>query len=75
MVSMEDLAEKSVDKIKISRGYMCENCGQFNTLYYVTISMRESLEKLKRYRISHPDFHFHFAKTLKKAIGIQERVQ
>lgn len=71
MVNVETLTEKSVDKIKTARGYNCENCGQFNTLYHVTTSMRESLEKLKRYRITHPDFQFHFAKTLKKALSSQ----
>ena len=71
MVDVETLTEKSVDKIRTSRGYECENCGQFNALYYVTISLRESFEKLKRRRITHPDFHFHFAKTLKKALSSQ----
>lgn len=72
MVDFDQLAEKPVDKIRTSRGYFCEKCDQFNVLYNVTVSLRESLEKLKRFSATHPKFHFHFSKALKKAIGVQE---
>lgn len=74
MLDMNSLEERhlSWDKISTERGYICEGCKQFKTLYYVTPSLKESLDNLKKRDVKRKDFPFHFGKTLKKAIGVQK---
>src|SRR5258706_15486517 len=60
-----------VDKIKNDMGYICENCGSFQHLFFTTQSMIDAIKKLERTPISHSKFRFLFFKTLHKMMELQ----
>ena len=70
-VEMNILTEIPIDRVKREAGYTCEGCGKFQRLFLTTNSLNDATEKLKKMSVTHKNFRFHFAKTLKKAIGIQ----
>lgn len=74
MIDLDNLAEWQVDKLTTAQGFTCENCGKKQAVYATSLSLREAEKKLFRYSPSHHQFHFLFAKLLKKASGILEKV-
>jgi uncharacterized protein YlaI len=72
MVNMDTLIQKRVSATKNSAGYLCEECGQYNILYYTTASLEDALKKMNRYQPNHKDFYWHFSKTLKKMLGVND---
>jgi len=72
MVDMENLDGKPVNKIVTELGFMCE-CGTWVTVSYTTRSLEDALKKLASRSIKSAGYHFHFARTLRKAEGVQEK--
>jgi C4-type Zn-finger protein len=72
MVDMENLDGKPVNKIVTELGFMCE-CGTWVRLSYTTRSLDDALIKLEKKSPGSAGYHYHFAKALRKAEGVQEK--
>lgn len=72
MVDMNSLFGRPAGKLLTEHGYFCANCLLFNRLYLSTRSLDDAIQKLKSVRVTHPKFQFFFAKTLRKALGVQK---
>jgi hypothetical protein len=64
--------KRMVDRVATDMGFICANCGTWVHVYYTTPSLDDAMLKLEN-RSNSWNFLFHFAKTLKKSEGIQER--
>lgn len=73
MVDLDALTEWPLDKVLTAQGYVCECCGRREALSFVTVSLREAVDRLTRWRPGQAQFEFHFAKLLKKAQGVNQR--
>ena len=72
MVDMDNLESQS-KHIYIELGTKCEQCEKWITISVTTRSLDEAFEKLSRRTPGSTNYHYHFAKTLKKCEGIQEK--
>ena len=72
MVDMESLDGKPINKIVTELGFMCE-CGTWIRVSYTTRSLEDALNKLEKKSPGSAGYHFHFARTLRKAEGVQEK--
>lgn len=72
MVSLDSLVKVRTDKIRTSAGFVCAHCDRFQEIYCSTSSLEDAFAKLRRIDRHRKDFRFHFAKVLKKALGIQD---
>lgn len=73
MVDMENLDRRPVDKVVTRLGTNCTNCDTWVTISYTTRSLDEAFAKLAKRSTDSKGYHFHFAKTLLKCEGIQEK--
>lgn len=73
MVDLDDLLTWPVDKVISAEGFECEFCGTMEAVQFMTVSLRDKMRKLLRYPSEHKKFPFLFAKTLKKAEGVNQR--
>jgi len=73
MVDMENLDRKPIDKITTELGFYCPKCEHWVKVSLTTLSLDTALAKLAKQSPEQCGYHFHFAKTLKKAEGVQER--
>lgn len=73
MVDMDNLDGKPISKIVTELGFSCAKCDAWVKVSYTTMSLDTALERVARIPTDNKSFHFHFAKALKKAEGIQER--
>jgi len=73
MVDMENLNGRPVDKLVSELGFNCIKCDQWVRVSYMTRLLDTALEKLVNKSPNSCGYHFHFAKTLRKAEGVQER--
>lgn len=70
---VESTERKILDKLYTVIGFTCQKCNTFNKIYVTTRSLDEAMQELERLNQSRQDFQYHFAKVLKKAIGVQEK--
>ena len=73
MVDMESLESQPVDKVVSRLGTRCINCDTWITISYTTRLLEDALKKLASRSTNSAGYHYHFAKALKKAEGVQER--
>jgi len=73
MVDMENLDRQPVDKVASRLGFTCQECGFWVTVSYTTRLLDDALRKLASRSTNSAGYHFHFAKTLKKCEGVQEK--
>lgn len=75
MIDLQNLAEWTVDRLITAQGFVCENCQAWEAVSYTSTSLQEAERKLSRYRPDQGQFKFLFAKLLRKASGMVERMQ
>ena len=63
----------SIFKLTTSEGYICENCNGRIPFFVTTQSLWDAMHRVEKIDPSKQSFRFHFLKTLKKAIGVQEK--
>jgi len=73
MVDMERLQYQPIDKVGERLGTTCTNCVTWVTVSYTTRSLEDALKKLASRSIKSAGYHYHFAKALRKAEGVQEK--
>ena len=73
MVDMDDLDGKPVNNITTELGFICTKCGTWVRVSYTTRSLDDALIKLEKKSPKSAGYHFHFARTLRKAEGVQEK--
>ena len=73
MIDMENLNSRTANKVVTILGQYCSKCGRWITISYTTLSLDMALMKLASRSTQSIGYHWHFAKTLKKAQGVQER--
>jgi hypothetical protein len=73
MVDMENLDGKPINKIVTELGFMCIKCDTWVRVSYTTRLLDDALIKLAKKSPESAGYHFHFARTLKKAEGVQEK--
>lgn len=74
MIGMENLSEWPMDKLITAQGFTCESCGTREAVSYTSTSLREAEKKLSRYTPQHEQFRYLFARLLRKASGIIEKM-
>lgn len=74
MIDLEHLSEWPVDKLITAQGFICENCKEREAVSCTSVSLREAENKLSRYRPDQAQFRFLFAKLVRKASGMAERL-
>jgi len=73
MVDMDKLERRPVDNVVTRMGAECTSCGAWITISYTTRSLDEAFDKLVKRSTDSRGYHYHFAKTLKKCEGVQEK--
>lgn len=73
MLDWGSLEERRISKLYWQEGYYCRECFKWNGLFFTTLALKQSLDRLKNMRPDHTSFLYHFLKTLKRAETIQER--
>ena len=73
MVDVEQMEIRPVSKLLKAEGYVCPH-GQWNPVFYLTLSLEEQMKKLNRIPVTHRNFRYYFSKTLRKAAGVQKKV-
>lgn len=73
MVDMEHMEIRVVSKLLKVEGFTCTH-GQWNPVFYTTVSLEEQFHKLDRMPVTHRNYRYYFAKTLRKAAGVQKRM-
>ncbi|MFA6198724.1 MAG: hypothetical protein WC734_06285 [Patescibacteria group bacterium] len=73
MVDMENLDGKPVNKIVTELGFNCTKCDTWVRVLYTTWSLDTALIKLAKKSPESAGYHYHFARTLRKAEGVQEK--
>jgi len=71
---MQDLAKleiRPVSNLVSVEGFTCKFCERWEAVFYTTQSLMALLERLEGMNPTHKNFGYYFAKTLKKAEGIQ----
>lgn len=72
MVDIGRMERRRVDALRAVEGFTCQH-GAWNPVFYLTRSLEEAMERLDQIPVTHRNFRYYFAKTLRKAEGIQER--
>lgn len=72
MVEIEVMPVRIVSNLVLAEGFYC-HCGIWNDWFFSTRSLLEQMGKLVRTPVTHRNFGYYFAKTLRKAAGIQKR--
>jgi hypothetical protein len=75
LVNLDNLSKRPIDKIVTAEGFACGKCGHWEAIFHSTPSLEEAMRKLMRLSPEKTGYRFHFLKTLKKAIGINERAE
>ena len=73
MVDMDSLEKQPVDKVVSKLGFVCKSCDNWVTVSYRTRMLDDALKKLESKSPQSANYHFHFARTLKKSEGVQEK--
>jgi len=73
MADMENLEGRPINNLVSELGFNCTKCGAWIRVTLTTLSLDTAFAKLSRQSSENIGYHFHFAKTLKKAEGVQER--
>lgn len=74
MIDMQNLAEWTVDRLITAQGFTCQQCSAREAVSYTSVSLQEAEKRLSRYRPEQGQFKFLFAKLLRKASGMVERM-
>jgi hypothetical protein len=72
MVEIDSMPFRIVSDLVRAEGFYC-HCGLWNDWFLTTRSLEEQMQKLKNISVTHRKFPFYFAKTLRKAAGVQKR--
>jgi len=73
MADMENLEGRPINNLVSELGFNCTKCEAWIRVTFTTRSLDTAMEKLAGKSPDSSGYHFHFAKTLKKAEGVQER--
>ena len=73
MVDMESLERHAIDGVASRLGIKCPKCDTWITVSYTTRLLDDALNKLASRSTNSAGYHYHFAKALKKAEGVQEK--
>ena len=73
MVDMESLESHPIDKVASKLESKCPQCDAWVTFSYTTRLLEDALKKLSSRSTNSAGYHYHFAKALKKAEGVQEK--
>lgn len=71
-MEVDHLEKRVMSKLLTVEGWVCKH-GSFNPVFRVTPSLQAAMERLDNMEITHRNFQFYFAKTLRKAEGVQKR--
>ena len=71
MLDLENLESRPLSKLTSVEGFTCRNCERWEAVFYTTQSLMALLERLEGMKPTHKNFAYYFAKTLKKAEGVQ----
>jgi hypothetical protein len=75
MVDFDNLLTWPVDKITWAEGFFCKKCGNKEAVFYNTTSLFVAMRKLDSISSGRADFQYHLARVLRKAEGINRRVE
>lgn len=73
MADMENLETRPINKLVSEMGFNCIKCSKWVRVTFMTRLLDTAMNKLASKSPESSGYHFHFAKTLKKAEGVQER--
>ena len=73
IVDISTLDTRPVTKVVNAEGYECSNCGIWEPVFYMTVSLKEKLARLDRTAVGHKKFNYLFGKALKKAENLRSR--
>lgn len=73
MVDFGNLERRPLSKLYIVEGYVCSACDRWKPIYYTTRALDENFKRLNNLPPMHRSFLYHFLKTVKRAMEIQER--
>jgi len=73
MVDWENLESRPLSKLYTVEGSICQGCGKWKPLFYLTPQLEENMRRLKNMQPSHPSFWYRFRKTAKRAEELQRR--
>ena len=73
MVDFGKLDRRPLTNLYIVEGYICSKCEVWKPLFFTTRALDENFKRLKMLGPTHRAFLYHFLKTLKRAMDIQER--
>lgn len=71
MIDWSGLEVRPASKLISVEGFTCQYCERWEAVFYTTQSLMALLERLEEMKPTHKNFAYYFAKTLKKAEGIQ----
>lgn len=74
MIDLLKLERRAVDKIFFVDGFLCDHCKMWVNVFYTTRSLQDAMKKLESMDEKRKDFRYHFAKVMRKAEGVQERM-
>jgi hypothetical protein len=72
MVDIANMETRPVSSLTKAEGFTC-SCGKWNDVFFVTLSLAEQMQRLGGMTVTHRKFQYYFAKTLRKAAGIQRK--
>ena len=73
MVDFATLDTRPVDKVVSVEGYICQICGIWEPVFYITVSLQEKLARLERTAVGNKKFNYLFGKVLRKAEILRSR--
>ena len=71
MLNLAKLEIRPVSNLVSVEGFTCQFCERWEAVFYTTQSLMALLERLESMKPTHKNFQYYFAKTLKKAEGVQ----
>ena len=75
MVDMERMETRPISNLLAMEGYVCKHCGEWKSVFALTVSLVDTMRKLDNLSPTHPSFRYRFAKTMRKAMGVQAKAK
>lgn len=72
MVDVDSLERRVLSKLDTVEGFTCVH-GEWNPVFHLTPSLEAAMQRLDNLPVTHRNFQYYFAKTLRKAEGVQKR--
>lgn len=75
MVDLLSLDVRPISNTITAEGFSCLKCENWEPVFYITVSLQESLARLEKLKPGTNKFQKQFDKTLNKAKNLQSRIE